>query len=315
MTICAAIKPRLPAGVTRSALNSPGDRAPDDPPGIRRAAHLRARSRRVLRDRITTISIIQTPAPYLGGKRNLAKRLTALIDAIPHRSYVEPFVGMGGIFLRRARPAPVEVINDISGDVVTFFRVAQRHPDALAAELRGMLSGRDEFDRLRRIDPTTLTDIERAARFLYLQRLTFGGKIRTRCFGVDKANPSRFDPRKVLPNLERLNARLAGVTIERLGYGDVIARYDDPRALFYLDPPYWDCEDDYGVGVFARDDFERLANQLAKIRGRFILSINATDGARAVFSRFAIEEVDTTYTVGSAGGKRVRELIITNRKD
>jgi len=221
---------------------------------------------------------------------------------------------MGGIFLRRARPAPVEVINDISGDVVNFFRITQRHPAALAAELRSMLSGREEFDRLRRVDPTTLTDIERAARFLYLQRLTFGGKIRTRCFGVDKVNSSRFDPRKVLPNLDRLTARLAGVTIERLGYADVIARYDDPRALFYLDPPYWDCEDDYGPGVFERADFERLADQLATLRGRFILSINATDGARAVFSRFAIEDVETTYTVGAQGGKRVRELIITNKE-
>ncbi|KQO51420.1 DNA methyltransferase [Sphingomonas sp. Leaf257] len=264
------------------------------------------------------MSSISTPAPYLGGKRNLAKRLTALIGATPHRIYVEPFVGMGGIFLRRSRPAPVEVINDISGDVINFFRVAQRHPDALAQDLRGRLSSREEFERLRRVDPTTLTDIERAGRFLYLQRLTFGGKIRTRTFGVDKTGSSRFDPRKVIPNLERLGSRLAGVTIERLGYAAVIERYDDPRALFYLDPPYWDCEDDYGTGVFERADFERLADQLATIRGRFILSINATDGARAVFSRFDIEDVETTYTVGSGSGKRVRELIISNisnRKD
>lgn len=248
----------------------------------------------------------------MGGKRNLAKRLTALIGATPHRSYIEPFVGMGGVFLRRPAPAPVEVINDISNDVVTFFRVAQRHPDALAAQLSGMLCCRDEFDRMRRIDPTTLTDIERAARFLYLQRLSFGGKVRSRVFGVSKTNPARFDPRKVMPNLERLTARLAGVTIERLGYADVIARYDDPRALFYLDPPYWDCEDDYGVDVFERADFERLADQLAGIRGRFILSINATDGARAVFSRFQIEDVETTYTVSAGAAQRVGELIITN---
>ncbi|QXT37798.1 DNA adenine methylase [Sphingomonas sanguinis] len=258
------------------------------------------------------MSTIQTPAPYLGGKRNLSRRLTALIDATPHRSYIEPFVGMGGIFLKRSSRAPVEVINDISGDVINFFRVAQRHPDALAADIGSRLSSRDEFERLRRVDPETLTDIERAGRFLYLQRLTFGGKIRSRVFGVDKAGSSRFDPRKVLPNLERLHERLAGVTIERLGFASVIERYDDPRALFYLDPPYWDCEDDYGPGVFERADFERLADQLANIRGRFILSINATDGARAVFSRFHVDDVETTYTVGAQGAKRVGELIVSN---
>ncbi|MGO1303189.1 MAG: DNA adenine methylase [Sphingomonas parapaucimobilis] len=266
----------------------------------------------MLSRRTIPISTIQTPAPYLGGKRNLAKRLTALIDATPHRTYVEPFVGMGGIFLRRPRRAPAEVINDISGDVINFFRVAQRHPDALITDIAGRLSSRDEFERLRRVDPTTLTDIERAGRFLYLQRLTFGGKIKSRVFGVDKIGSSRFDPRKVIRNLELLRDRLAGVTIERLGYASVIERYDDPRTLFYLDPPYWDCEDDYGAGVFERADFKRLADQLAGIRGRFILSINATDGARVVFSRFHIEDVETTYTVGAGAAKRVGELIVSN---
>ncbi|WP_369386070.1 DNA adenine methylase [Sphingomonas parapaucimobilis] len=255
---------------------------------------------------------MNTPAPYLGGKRNLAKRITAMIDATPHRSYVEPFVGMGGIFLRRARPAKAEVINDISGDVVTFFRVAQRHPDALDDTVRQQLASREDFDRLKLVDPTTLTDIERAARFLYLQRLAFGGKVVGRNFGVKREAASRYDHRQLRPFLRKLHDRLAGVTIERLGYASVIERYDDPRTLFYLDPPYWDCEGDYGPGVFERADFERLADRLAGIRGRFILSINATDGARAVFSRFHIEDVDTTYTVSSQATKRVGELIVSN---
>lgn len=300
----------MPVGETRPALNSPCDRAQDDPPGIPPGGPLRTRSRRAFA-KAYPISIIQTPAPYLGGKRNLAKRLTALIDATPHRTYVEPFVGMGGVFLRRSRIAPAEVINDISGDVVTFFRVAQRHPDALDDAVRQQLASRDDFDRLKRIDPTTLTDVERAARFLYLQRLAFGGKVVGRNFGVKREAASRYDHRQLRPFLRKLHDRLAGVTIERLGYAAVIERYDDPRTLFYLDPPYWDCEDDYGTGVFERADFERLADQLAGIRGRFILSINATDGARAVFSRFQIEEVATTYTVSAGGGKRVTELIIT----
>lgn len=75
--------------------------------------------------RSTTIAM--PPAPYLGGKRNLAKRLCSIIEQIPHRSYIEPFVGMGGVFLRRPQPAPVEVINDLSGDVANLFRVVRRH--------------------------------------------------------------------------------------------------------------------------------------------------------------------------------------------
>ncbi|MET4664970.1 site-specific DNA-adenine methylase [Sphingomonas sp. PvP056] len=66
---------------------------------------------------------IAPPAPYIGGKRNLSRRLCALIDATPHDTYVEPFVGMGGVFLKRTRQPRAEVINDISADVTTLFRI------------------------------------------------------------------------------------------------------------------------------------------------------------------------------------------------
>ena len=75
-------------------------------------------------------------APWIGGKRHLARRLCEVLARTPHDAYAEPFVGMGGVFLRRAVRPRVEIINDVSGDVVTLFRVLQRHPDALLRELR-----------------------------------------------------------------------------------------------------------------------------------------------------------------------------------
>jgi DNA adenine methylase len=252
-------------------------------------------------------------APYLGGKRNLARRLCALIDATPHVAYAEPFIGMGGIFLRRTRQPKCEVINDISEDVTTFFRILQRHYVAFMDMLRFQLTTRVGFERLMRTDPTTLTDLERAARFLYLQRAAFGGKVTGRNFGCRMDAPASFDVTRLGPVLEDLHERLARVVIERLPYADFIDRYDRPATLFYLDPPYWGCEDDYGTGTFERADFERLAEQLAGIRGQFILSINDTPGAREVFGRFELEDVATTYSLGtkSAGaGKRVGEIIV-----
>jgi DNA adenine methylase len=255
-------------------------------------------------------------APYLGGKRNLARRLCALIDAIPHRTYVEPFVGMGGVFFRRSRQPAVEVINDISGDVITLYRVLQEHYPYFIDMLRWRISSRAEFQRLLALPGERLTDLNRAARFLYLQRLAFGGKVTGRSFGVDRRTPGRFDVGKLEPALADLNERLSGVTIEQLPYADLIRRYDAEETLFYLDPPYWDCENDYGAGTFERADFERLAEQLAGIRGQFVLSINDTPGVREIFGRFVLEEVETTYTIGTAsagGGKRAGELIIRGR--
>ncbi|GGB21647.1 DNA methyltransferase [Sphingomonas metalli] len=250
------------------------------------------------------------PAAYLGGKRNLARRLCALIETIDHRQYIEPFVGMGGVFLRRATHAPIEVINDLSGDVANLFRVVRRHYEPLVDALRWLPASRDEFDRQLRMDPEALTDIERAVRFLYVQRLAFGGRVEGRTFGVRKDQSSRIQLSRLRADLRALSRRLEPVTIERLPYQDVLRRYDGPKALFYLDPPYDETEG-YGV-AFGRDEYVRMADQLAGIAGQFVLSINATDFVRETFARFSIEEVDTTWTLASAtaGAKRVTELII-----
>src|SRR5205085_2433139 len=79
---------------------------------------------------------VRPVAAYIGGKRNLSRRLVALIGSVPHRCYAEAFVGMGGVFLRRDCRPPSEVINDWSEDVSTFFRVLQHHYVAFMDMLR-----------------------------------------------------------------------------------------------------------------------------------------------------------------------------------
>lgn len=252
---------------------------------------------------------VRPVAPYLGGKRNLARRLDDIIGRIPHTLYAEPFLGMGGVFLRRTSRPKAEVINDISADVVTLFRILQRHFPQFLDTLKWQLASRAEFERLQQVDADTLTDLERAARFLFLQRLAFGAKVSGRNFGITRTTPSRFDLTKLVPMLEEVHERLAGVTIERLSWSAFVARYDAPDTLFYLDPPYFDCEDDYGEGVFGRDDFAAIAEQLASIRGSFVLSINDRPEVREIFGRFVQAGVGTTYRV-SGQPSAASELII-----
>lgn len=258
----------------------------------------------------TPVRPVSPAAGYIGGKRNLARRLCTLIDRTPHETYAEPFVGMGGIFLRRSARPKAEVINDISTDVANFFRVLQEHYPYFIDMLRWRLASRSEFDRLIGMDPDRLTDLQRAARFLYLQRLAFGGKVAGRNFGVSMRGSS-FNISKLEPLLAEIHDRLAGVVIEQLPFEDFIRRYDRPGTLFYLDPPYFGCEDDYGAGVFDREDFERIARILAAARGKFILSINDTPEVRETFAAFTISPVKTTYTIGPKA-QRAGELIITN---
>ena len=250
-------------------------------------------------------------APWQGGKRNLARRIIDRLAAIPHDAYVEPFVGMGGVFLRRSFKPRAEVINDLNQDVANLFRVLQRHYVALMDMLRWQVTSRAVFERLLRTAPDSLTDLERAARFLYLQRTAFGGKVTGQNFGVSPGLPGRFDVAKLGTILEAVHERLAGVVIERLAWEELIRRYDRAGTLFYLDPPYWGCEDDYGQGLFKPADFERMAEMLASLKGRFLLSINDTPEVRKVFRRFRVEGVPTTYTIGTAPAKGVRELLIS----
>jgi len=256
---------------------------------------------------------IRPVAPHLGGKRNLAARIIERIEQVPHTLYAEPFVGMGGVFLRRRLRPKAEVINDYGREVATFFRILQRHYVPFVEMMRFQLTTRAEFDRLADTDPTTLTDLERAARFLYLQRTAFGGKPSGRNFGVSPDRPGRFDVTTVGPMLEDLHSRLAGVVIECLPFDEFIRRYDRKSAFFYLDPPYWGGENDYGKGLFSRADFERLSTQLRGLKGSFLLSLNDRPEVRQVFKGFKIEAVKTSYSVSKRGGKKdsAGELLIS----
>ena len=216
---------------------------------------------------LAQVKPVQPAAGYIGGKRNLAKRICAIIDATEHSAYAEPFVGMGGIFLRRSARPKVEAINDISGDVANFFRVLQEHYPYFIDMLRFRVASRNEFERLKGLDPERLTDLQRAARFLYLQRLAFGGKVAGRNFGVDKSSTARFSVSKLEPVLADIHDRLQGVWIEQLPFEQFIARYDRRGMLFYCDPPYFGCEDDYGAAVVERCDFDRLARALRSAAG------------------------------------------------
>jgi len=250
---------------------------------------------------------------YIGGKWNLRKVICPRIDADRHHCYVEPFVGMGNIFLGRQRRRRVEVLNDANGDVVNLFRVVQRHAEALAAELRFTIASRTEYARLLRLNPTDLTDIERAARFLVLRRLTYSGKEPYAAgFAWSKTSAKVIDVGELTRRIEVLRERLDRVTIEALDFEAILQRYDDRGTFFYLDPPYWGCTHLYRNGTFRQDDFGRLATSLRSLEGKWLLSINDRPEVRALLDWARIEVAETRYNA-SVGAKpfRIGEFLIS----
>ncbi len=213
------------------------------------------------------------------------------------------------MFFRRRSVPKAEVINYRNGEVVNLFRILQRHYPQFMDTLKFQITSRREFERLKACDPATLTDLERAARFIYLQKLAFGGKVTGQNFGVD-GRSARFNLTRLAPLLEDVHERLSGVVIENLDWLDFIARYDRSGTLFYLDPPYFGSEGNYGKTLFGRDQFAAMAERLKRLKGGFILSINDRPEIREIFSAFQHDEVGLTYSVAGGEGVPARELVI-----
>ena len=256
-------------------------------------------------------------APWRGGKKRLAARIIERLEAIPHRCYAEPFVGMGGVFLRRKQRPKSEILNDRNGEIVNLFRIVREHPEELERQFEWALSSRGEFGRLVATPPETLTDIQRAARFAFLQRMTFRGKPAHHAAtrgqtGADVSGLASFTAARMQRLIAAAHRRLQGVHVECLDWAVFIARYDRPTTLFYVDPPYWGYEDDYGKGLFAREDFARLAEVLRGIRGRFLLSLNDRPEVRKLFAGFERERVRVRYTMGREQRLAAELLISSN---
>ena len=245
---------------------------------------------------------------WIGGKSQLASRIIARIPA--HRCYVEAFAGAAWVLFKRPE-SEVEVLNDLNRDVVTLYRVVQHHIEEFVRYFKWMLVSRDEFDRMRRVDPETLTDVQRAARFFYLQKCCFGGRIVRPTFGTATTRPPKLNLLRIEEDLSAAHLRLARTYVECLPYEQAISKYDSPDTFLFVDPPYWGCEDYYGKEMFSRDDFIRLRDILAGIKGRFLLTLNDLPEVREIFGGFEIEGQQLTYTVGK-GATSAREIFITN---
>jgi DNA adenine methylase len=246
------------------------------------------------------------PLPWVGGKRRLAPTIARLIPE--HVTYVEPFAG-GAQVLFHKRPSRVEVINDLDGELVNFFRVCKHHSRELARSLRHMPASREMFREISAQSTEGLTDVIRAARFYYLQKTAWGGSRTRRSFHFAVAKPLNFNPSRIPGALEAASTRLERVQLECLPYERVIDLYDRRDTFFFIDPPYVGAK----LYEFNFDDaeFTRLADRLARLKGKFILSINDHPIARDAFRAFTSTEVRLSYTA-SRRVPRVTELLFSN---
>ncbi len=247
--------------------------------------------------------------PWMGGKRRLVSQL---IEKMPeHQCYVELFAGGAALFFMRDQPSKVEVINDLNGELVNLYRVVQHHLEEFVRQFKWALVSRQMFEWLKSASVELMTDIQRAARFYYLQHTAFGAKVSGQTFGTaTTAKPVNL--LRIEEQLSEAHLRLSGVTVEHLGWDTCLKKYDRPHSFMYADPPYWKLAG-YGLD-FGLDQYQKMAELMKSCQSKVMLSINDHEDMRTVFDGLNIATTKIKYSVGNSGAGRdvKQELIITN---
>ena len=243
-----------------------------------------------------------------GGKSKHLKRLLPLIS--PHVCYVEPFAGGLALLLAKER-SDVEIVNDSNRDLIALYRCVQWHPEALCAEIEWCLSARVNIADFR--ENRGLTDLQRAARFLVLNKTSFAGSMTS--FAVQKTSGggAAFSRARLADLMKALNARLDKVVVECLDWMRCVDLYDSENTLFFLDPPYLGSTIRAYAG-WTEEQMTALRDVLRRLKGRWILTVDASKFCHSLFSEWNCRTVETpnkAVNLRTHGHVTMRELIIT----
>jgi DNA adenine methylase len=254
---------------------------------------------------------LKTPITYYGGKQAMLKHLLPLIP--PHKLYCEPFFG-GGALLFAKPVSETEIINDLNGEVVNFFKVVKTKFPQLQKEVTGTLHSRELFKRAKAIYdfPDMFSDVQRAWAFWVLTNQGFSGSIGAWGFGKDAAKEralagKRLDFSKVYA--DRFNA----VQIEHNNALTVIERCDDKDAFLYCDPPYIHTDQGHYAG-YSEQEYTRLLERLSKFKGKFLLSSYPNTILKTFIKRYKwkVKAVKKSVAVTKLTDKQKVELMVFN---
>lgn len=243
---------------------------------------------------------------WIGGKKLLRKEI---IKRFPDsmKKYIEVFGGAGWVLFGKEQFAnQLEVFNDIDGDLINLYCCVKYHCEELQKELQLILNSRELFfDAKEQQKIRGLTDIQRAARFFYLIRFSFGSNRDS--YGLVKKTVI-----KPITYLSEVSKRLESVVIENKDFRNLLLTYDSKETLFYLDPPYVGTEKYYS-NKFTKEDHVLLKETLDNIKGKFVLSYNDCAYIRELYGKYNIDSVSRTNNLKGDASK-FKEVIITNFK-
>jgi DNA adenine methylase len=224
-----------------------------------------------------------------GGKRWLTPYLLSLLNAHQPSCLIEPFLGGGALFFLGAPQSAILV--DTNSELMTFYRVTKDMPDALMKQLRRLRVDKETFTQVATTQPRS--DVERAARVLYLNKTAFGGIWRVNREGRFNV-PFGCRSSTRLPSdaeIQRCSRILQDAVLHEGDFSLALTQVNQ-NALVYCDPPYTVCHNNngfvrYNENLFSWADQERLAGHATRL---------ALEGRRIVISNAAHDNVLALYS-------------------
>lgn len=250
----------------------------------------------------------QSPLRWWGGKKYQLKYILPLIP--PHECYVEVFGGAGWVLFAK-EPSGIEVYNDLDGRLVNFFLITKYHPECLAKEISTLFHSRSLFEMYQQQPGETC--IQKAARFYFILKQSFGSGMRDFSYGRKKiGGGANWSSDSFKTAAAQLRERIKGICIEQLDFETLIYKYDSEGTFFYLDPPYNCPAGDMYKHKFSISDHHRLARVLREVKGKWLLSYNDSPFIRGKYRRHCIKTIINRVQTGPGKVGHHRELLIAN---
>ncbi|KAA6323231.1 Modification methylase DpnIIA [termite gut metagenome] len=218
---------------------------------------------------------MKTPITYYGGKQKMLQHIRPLIPE--HSLYCEPFVGGAAVFFDKP-PVRVNVINDLNGELINFYRTVVTNLEELRIEVNRTLHCRSQHVHAWHIynNPEYFTNVQRAWVVFILSKMGFSGQLSS-SFGFDRTAGKNSLKLRCLKKddvfCEELKTLLEQSTIECDDAFKIIKRYDCTDAWHFIDPPYVNSNMGHYAGMFNEQNFAELLELCTKLQGKFMLTM------------------------------------------
>jgi DNA adenine methylase len=255
------------------------------------------------------LNTMRTPISYYGGKQTMLKHILPLMPA--HNLYTEAFAGGAAVFFAK-EPANVEVINDLNGEVINFYRTLVTNFEGVKALVEQTLHSRGLHEHAYYIynQPAFFSREERAWALWVLSKLSFSGDLKGGFAFGKSINRHAKKITFAKQNFDNsLKARLERATIESDDALKVIQRYDTPEAWHFVDPPYVGCNMGHYSGMFNEQNLQELLTLLSGLKGKFMLTMypNELISKYAQRNKWNIHAVERRVTACAAKNHRKQE--------